>query len=46
MLTNMEEIVEGVEIVGTLGESDHVILEFTIMQARVTVPSETNVLDH
>lgn len=40
ILNNRDEIVEGVEVVGIMGESDHVILEFTIMQAEVTEQTE------
>lgn len=33
------------EVVGTLGESDHAILGFTLMQVRVTEQSQTSALD-
>lgn len=36
ILTNRDKMVKGVEVVGTLEESDHIIQEFTIMQAQLT----------
>lgn len=38
ILTNKDEIIEGME-------SDHVMLGFTIMQARIPEQSQTHVLD-
>lgn len=42
ILTNRDKMIEGVEVIGTLGENDY----FTIMQLHVTKSSQTNVLDH
>lgn len=35
ILTNRNEVVQGAEVVAILRESDHVMLAFTIMQARI-----------
>lgn len=43
ILTNRDD--GGVEIVGTLGESNCVILEFNILQVQVIAQSQTGVLD-
>lgn len=45
ILTNRGEMVEGVNIVGTLGQNDHVILEFITMETQVTEQSQTSALD-
>lgn len=45
ILTNRDKIVKGVEVVGTLEESEHIIQEFTIMQAQLTKQRQTSVLD-
>lgn len=38
-------MIEEIEVVGTLEESDHVTLEFNIMQVQVTEHRQSNVLD-
>lgn len=38
-------MIEGMETIGTLGKSGHVVLEFAIMQAQVTEKGQTTVLD-
>ncbi|XP_058028993.1 uncharacterized protein LOC131193128 [Ahaetulla prasina] len=45
ILTNRDEMIEGVEATGTLGASDHAILEFDIKQIQVVEQSQTRVLD-
>lgn len=43
--TNRNEMVKGVDVIGTLGESNHIIQGFTIIQARVIEQSQNSVLD-
>ncbi|XP_070619981.1 polyadenylate-binding protein 4 isoform X1 [Erythrolamprus reginae] len=45
ILTNREETIEGTEEEGKLGESDHVILKFNIVQSLATIPNTTTVPD-
>lgn len=44
ILSNRDEMIERVEVVGTLEESNH-ILEFNTMQAQVIEQRQTTVLD-
>lgn len=45
ILTNRNEVVQGAEVVAILRKSDHVMLAFTIMQARITKQSQISMLD-
>lgn len=45
ILANRNEITERVEVVRTLGDTDHVILKFNIMEPQVTEQSQISVLD-
>lgn len=45
ILINIDEMIEGFEIAGTLRKSDHVMLEFNIMQTQAIEQNITTVLD-
>ena len=45
ILTNKEDLVNGVRAVGSLGQSDHVLLEFEILTKGEIKPSQTCILD-
>ena len=45
ILTNRDDLVDKVTITGTLGESDHVILEFLILKEAKAECSHTRTLD-
>ena len=45
VLTNSDDLVSGVEVAGSLGGSDHALLEFIIQQKGATKHIKTHVLD-
>ena len=45
VITNKEDLVNGVEVVGTLGKSDHALLEFVIQLEGEAKHSQTRILD-
>jgi hypothetical protein len=45
ILTNRDEMIDNVEATGTLGGSDHAILEFNILEAQAIEYTQTRVLD-
>ena len=45
ILTNKEDLVNGMRVVGSLGQSDHVLLEFEILRKGEIKYSQTHILD-
>lgn len=45
ILTNTEEMIEGIEVSKNFGEKEHVILELNIMQTQAVEHKQTSVLD-
>uniref|UniRef100_A0A803T8Q3 Reverse transcriptase domain-containing protein n=1 Tax=Anolis carolinensis TaxID=28377 RepID=A0A803T8Q3_ANOCA len=45
ILTNVEDLINTVEVVGSLGASDHVLLQFAIQRNAETKTSQTRILD-